>query len=372
MIIKIHAWQINGFCRLKVQFTQQLKKMITDIKDISNKVGLSSYVISSILRMSKESDSTNIKNIFRLTDFLKIPRETVEENIEYFTPSSSKEWKGTKIKFPLEVTPLWFRCAGVGDFTIIGEYHALVWCQNSIKPMNNLIKNLIGINSHYWVGGYSGLNERLYIPSIIRDSICAILGISKSEITTYKFVSACLRLPKPFRVQVLAQTIVDDGYCDKFHNRVSIHMKNKEIIRALHMLCQSLGYKSTIITRSSGNYKFNNFYDLILSVEGTLKFYNDLKQMIKIYGNFAGLWNKQHRFEEVVKRIDVKRLNRIEKARNYKRRILNLIKNREVITTNELMRALKIPRVKFFNYMSKLKREGLVRSVKKGNYSLCK
>lgn len=369
--LQIHVWQLSGFGRLNIDFALKLRQCISDIEDISRNTGLTPFVISSILRTNKKSDSTNIKNIFRLTDFLKISRKIVEENIEYFRPQSSQEWKGTKIVFPLQVTPLWFRCVGVGDFSVTGEYCGLIWHQNSTKPMRDLIKYLIGIDSHYWVGGYSGLNERVYIPSVIRDAVCAILKISKRKITTSRFINACLNLPRLFRVQVLAQAIVDDGYCDKVHNRVSIHMKNKVIIEALYKLCQSLGYKSAIITRNTGKYESNNFYDLILTVEGTFKFYTDLKQMIKIYGNSAGLWNKQSSFEKVVEKIDLKRLERIEANKKYKKDIIRLI-NGGITTSGELINSLKIPRRKFFNLMSDLKNKGIVKNIKHKTYSLCK
>ncbi|MDI6798541.1 MAG: hypothetical protein QMD12_00885 [Candidatus Aenigmarchaeota archaeon] len=372
----VHAWQLNGFARLNIKFIRKLEARIKNkpIKYLAKDIGISTFVLRTILRRGKRKRScARIKNIFTFIDFLGLQRDEVERNIEHFKLSSSVEWENAKIKFPLEVNPLWFRCVGVGDFSVgynKWRYY-VIWHQNSTKPMRDLIDNLVGISPYFWLGGYSEKNERLLIPSIIVDACCSILNISRKEITTTKFIKACLRLPKAYRIQVLAQTIVDDGYCDKVHNRVSIHMKNKQLIQYLHKLCQSLSYPSTIITRSMGRHKTSRFYDLILTVEGTFKFYNDLKQMMKIHGDFAGLWNKQDRLEEVVKKIDLKRLRRIEENREYRHQILQLMK-KGIITTNELIDSLKIPRTKFFNLMYDLKKKGLVKSIRKGIYSLCR
>lgn len=369
--IKVHAWQLSGYARLNSEFVNKLRNGIRDIDETAKLIGLSTFVLSSILQLHRKSKSSRIKDIFKVTNFLKLDRNVVESNIEYFKLASSCEWYGKSIKFPLEISPLWFRCVGIGDFSISGKYQSLIWHQNSVKPMKDLIKSLIGIDSRYRMGGYSGKNERIYISHLILDSICVALDIKRNEVTTPRFILSSINLTKPFKIQILAQTIVDDGYCDKIHKRVSIHMKNEKIIKALHMLSKSLGYKSTIVKRSTGKFSENNFYDLIFSVEGTFKFYKDLKRMIKIYGSFAGLWNKQDRLEEIVRKIDVSRLRRIEATKKFKRKVMNLIENGK-ITATELRGSLGIPRIKFFNIISELKREGLIKTSKKGIYSKCK
>lgn len=367
----IHAWQLDGLGRLKFSFINQLEEKINGrYKKVAKECKLPSLgnTISRILRRKKKKKFfTKISSIFKLTDHLNIPREEVEKNIERFKISSSVGWENAKINFPLKVSPLWFRCVGVGDFTIgyNGWKPYVVWCQNSVKPMKDLIKKLINLSPKHWLGGYSGINEKILIPSVIVDVVCVLLNISRRETKTERYISTCLRLSKSYRFQILAQTLVDEGYCDKIHSRISIHMKDKKIIEALHILCKSLGYKTTIVTRNTGKYKDNEFYDLLFGIVDTFKFYEDLNLMIKKYGKFAGLWKKQISFIKIVKKDS-------EHVKSYKIKckILELIKQRGTLNSKELRKTLNLSRVKFHNSIANLKKEGLIKSLKHGVYVL--
>lgn len=369
--LSVHIWELDGLGRLRLSFTIRLEKLIGNHlhKEIAKEIGLSTpTTLGAILRRKKKKDYfVKISSIFKLTDYFKIPRDDVEKNIERFKISSSVEWENAKINFPLRVSPLWFRCVGVGDFSIgyNGWRYYVIWHQNSTKPMRNLIRELIGLSPRYWLGGYSGKNERILIPSIIVDAICALLKISRNETNTEKYILSSLNLPKPFRVQILAQTVVDDGCCDKIHSRVGIHINNKKIINALHLLCKSLDYKTTIVTRKTGRYEKHNFYDLIFGIVDTFKFYQDIKEMTQKYGKFTNLWNKQERLEKIINTA-----SEHVKSYKYKQRVLEIIKIKNKATIEDIRKETGLPKIKSYYLIANLQKSDLIKNVGYGVYSL--
>lgn len=240
---------------------------------------------------------TQISNWKKILELLDLPLDFIEDHI-----SMVFERYEYRVAFPMRISPLHLRLVShiVGDGCYNG--HSAVWVQKDVTPIIELQKKLSGfhgVKTHYKATDHAG------IMSFYVKLVAALLNIKKEEIGTARFLEACLCLPRPYRVQVVAALIEDEGRVQSKSCSLRLAMKDKEIIEGLAALLDSLGYERSDVLRIknsgfSSHSQKSFLYRVMIRIIGAHKLRKDLKDATDKYGQIAGLWKKQYSLDKMV------------------------------------------------------------------------
>jgi len=372
---KINIFDLNIYIENNEQITKiiqnKLKEKDLSIRDLSKKINLSNTTIYSFLKGSSMR-SQNLKKIF---DFLNIHREYLEKlNLTIF--SGPYKFRKYNLRFPIKLTPLHIRVVShfLGDSSL--EKYGCRWYQKSNiggKFMINLIYHLLNIKIK------KGKKNSYGIPIIIGDIVCSPLKLLRKDLKSHKFIDKINILSKESKIQLLAAIIVDEGHISK--SSIKISNTNLKLLESLRNLILSLGYSCSEIKNYHSNIgkeisiknkktRVNyNLYDLHIYADGLLKFKEDLSKMIKGYGNFVSLWQKQNDLLKFSSKVN---LNRLKKTRISKNNLIPLIKKEILfnpISIKEFANKHNLNYIRAYKLFFRLKEKGEIKKISTGIFA---
>jgi hypothetical protein len=370
----VHAWELPIYVRLKKKFAKEIEKLILSnfsFSEFSRNTRMARNKIYAICRRSnKENAFTNVRDLYKVTDSLGLNRAEVEEQIEFI-----RDWNNSytyKVNFPLYISPLHMRVVShiVGD----GSYSSAArWKQSNPTPMIKLIYTLTGRLMKKNSGSVT-------IPRFLVRAVCSCLGIHEKKSNSHEFVQASLKMPKEYRIEVLAAIVLDEG---SVHDTIVIRMKDREIMKTVCNLIDSLGYDRSMLASYRAKKKFNGYewevkmWRVRIHVLGMAKFLKDLKSLVRKYGELAGLWRKQEKLETRLEKTDLKLAKSRKKNKILRKKLLKLFGKQGTLKTKDLIEILGIPRDgkahwKMLNLMRPYLKRNIIRRVKYGLYELNK
>jgi len=378
----IHAWEIDGFVKVSSGFTEYIYELIiskfVSVNKFSKICGINRKAIEGVCQRNKNHKGfIKTFRLFRLTDYLKINRKYVEKQIEFYADSKTGGYNRIyKINFPLIVTPLVFRLVAhvIGDGTISSG--SLRYSQQSTKYIRRLSENIVKpINrlpkSTVFNKDKSFKEEQFTIPMFLGKCVFSILKINKNQIKSKQFIEKCLKLPKDFRVQILAAIIVDEGSIEG----KTIRMKDKKIMDAICKLIDSLEYKRGKLTSTSRilTYKEKFYeaklYTIQLWAEGLRDFLNDINSCIRRYGHSASLWNKQKAIKNKVNDHDYEYIKNFNKFQQLREQVIDILKTRKIITLKDMIEKFNINRDRMEYLFKTLVKQKMAIRIARGVYS---
>lgn len=299
----VHAWEITGYVKIDKELRDlirnELRKNYGAMYKAEKLLGFSEYHHRLMYKRFKK-----INILFNLATYARIPFTKVEKHIRKWTDSTYKQCV-YRVKFPVRINPLHLRIAShvIGDGSVhkVDKYEIYTWIQKSTKPMKELQKMVIGrsLKSKSRITG----GEKIGIPKFIMKLVCSALKIDVNNFNPVLFLDSCLKLRKEFRIQALTALIEDEATMD--YNRIIIRMKSKEIIELIARLIDSLGYRRNEISSYHERNKWTNeefdMHKVSISLPGAQKYFVDLEELKRKYGNIAGLWKKNKGLERMSK-----------------------------------------------------------------------
>lgn len=284
----VHAWEIDGYAKI----TKELRDLIR--KGLKEKYG-SLHKAEIALKLSdyyhrKLHETFRRKDIlFRLVKEAGIKEGIAERHIIEWRDAMSRE--NYRISFPLKLNIIHTRIVShiIGDGTITSNY---TWCQKDISPMKNLQERLFGRS----LGTESNV---ITIPRILIKIVKKSLNLKQKNLTKINLLSSLLKLPKEHKIQVLTAIIEDEGTCDI--NRITIRMKDKEIMVLITKLMDSLNYARSNLTRQYYK-RYGVKYEVwrvSMNIKGIKKYWSDLEDIEKTRGLSLSLWKKREKVKEL-------------------------------------------------------------------------
>ena len=335
--MKVHAWEINGFVKLSKNNANSLEKIIkrkySSFSKFSNDCKVDRRTICRGCQR-EGSGFIKISNLFKFTDFLKLRSNSVEKHIEFYKDSKAGAYGRTyRLDFPFMITPKVIRLVShiVGDGSVYKD--CIRYSQNDASYIKKLSEDVVKpltelkIGIRYKNGVFK--EQVLDIPMVVTKCVSKCLNISLKDFKNSIFLEKCLKMPKDFRVQVLAAFMVDEGHVPK----KKISMSNKGIMEKLCDIVDSLGYERANMRfeRYPQKYKdkiyFPEMYSFVLLGNGIRDFSNDLKKTVKRYGALLNLWNKQNELENTIKFHNYLFLEKHKKTKDSRIKIISLVKS---------------------------------------------
>jgi len=283
------------------------ERMILRLKNEIKKAG-GIFLVTKLSGVTKDrlyrilsGKGSHIKNYYRLIQYLKIGQNEVENDIVGIT------YKGGNLVYPCikNFNPLLFRiiCHVIGDGNVASG-NTCRWIQDKSNSiwLKRLIKQQIGIEPTY-TNSTTNSCEMVTIPAFLGRLCNSILNIDIKLLKDYKTIEKFLKLPKDYKLQLLAAFVVDEGdirYEGARSFRIS--QKDKGILTVFSKVLDSLNYEHSPI-RKEIDKNGRIIYRINVYTQGVLKFYKDLNRMVKRYNILAGLWQKQVEIENYVKTI---------------------------------------------------------------------
>jgi len=346
--MKVHAWEINGFVKLSNNNANFLEKIIkrkySSFSKFSNDCKVDRRTICRACQR-EGSGFIKISSLFKFTNFLKLRRNSIEKHIEFYKDSRVGAYGRTyRLDFPFMITPKVIRLVShiVGDGSVYKD--CIKYSQNDASYIKKLSEDVVKPLSELKIGirYKNGLfKEQVFdIPMVVAKCVSKFLNISLKDFKNSIFIEKCLKLPKDFKVQVLAALTVDEGHVPK----KKISMSDKGIVEKLCDIVDSLGYGRTNIRfeRYPHKYKdkvyFPEMYSFILLGDGIRDFSKDLKKIVSRYGASLDLWNKQNELENAVKSHNYIFLEKHKKAKDLAIRIASLARNEKVIRRHTIIK----------------------------------
>lgn len=300
----------------------KLYEMGHTVKSLSRCISISDTAIYHFLN----GNSMKPNNLKELIKFLGISVGDIEKSEPLIRSGPNK----FKFNFPIELTPLNIRVVShfLGDCCL--EKYGCRWTQKSKIGGENMIKLIESLVSFKIK---RGTKNTYGIPILLGDIVAKALDIKRNELKSSIFVNRVHKLPKEFKIQLLAAFIVDEGHVRK--STIQISNTDLELLQKLKKLCVSLGYPCSKIIEDKRKDKTRMIkgemaqvnhqpLTLFMYADGLLKFKKDLDNMIIKYGTIMGLWQKQ---DELIKYSKVVDLNKVYKGRVTKQEIIPLILN---------------------------------------------
>lgn len=380
--LTVHAWDVNAYVKLDVTIRQKIHKLIIEkyasFNNFEKYTQLTRKPVSAICK----GGFANISRVIKLTDFLGFYRNYIEKHIESFRDSKTGAYNRTyKNIFPIRISPSIIRIVAhsIGDGSI--DENGIWYGQKfGVQYMNSLILSLIKPNGELKVKTYSryrrGKHETFQyvnIPMIFAKVVASCFKIKIKEIKSDVFLDKLLNLPKEFRVQALVALYVDEGAI----STKSIRMTNKEVVKAIARIMDSLGYKRSKVTyhRWKGmcfdKYHETDFYEVFLWAEGFLNFYKDVKECFNKYNNkYLGLWHKDKQFEDKAKSIDILEIKYKKEAKYLRDKIIDILTKRKIVILGELAKELDINEDRMYYLLKSLRLNNKIKRLSYGRYAL--
>lgn len=353
--------------KVEKEYAQYIKKLIRSKfgsqKHAALLNGLNHVTIGRI-----EWKNTRVYHWKKILIFLDIDINEFEKHVV-----SIANWRKYNIKFPYYVSPLLIRLVAhtIGD----GGFYdgTAVWVQKNVAPIINLQKQLLGVHGN--VVNCHGV-EHTSIMALYIKLACVVLSIQENEVASAKFIRACMKLPKDYKVEVLAALIEDEGSIRSKSGLTLIVMKDYNIVKALAELMDDLGYdRSEIIkTKHRGSFSPNPngfFYGVHLRILGAHKFYRDITKIMNEHGELAGLWKKQKRLQELVTLNDGRKAKGEKLNGELAKRTISLMKeNNGKITYKKLKKRLNVSHHRTGSVVRRLYNKRILKKIRRGCYIL--
>lgn len=378
LIVKLQDLLVYEGLGIKIgkEYAQYIKKLIRSKFGSQKRAallnGLNHVTIGRI-----EWKSTRIYHWKKILNLLDIDLNEFEKHVVGIA-----DWKIYNIKFPYSVSPLLIRLVahtiGDGGFYL----HNAQWIQKKVAPIINLQKQLLGVYGKIVIN--CNEVEHTSIMALYIKLACAVLGIQRNEISSAKFIRACMKLPKDYKVQTLAAVIEDEGRIQPNSGSMIITMKDSDIVKSLAKLMENLGYDHSRITKTK-NLEFSSsrknspsrqngfLYRVNLRILGAHKFYHDLNEIISKYGELAGLWKKQKQLQNLMSSNDGRKARGEKLNRDLAKKTINLMKkNSEKITYKELKKYLNVSHHRTGSVVRRLYNKKILKKVSRGYYTLIK
>ena len=307
---------------------------------------------------------TRLQSWKKILDLLELPLEDLEHNVitvwdRYFYD----------VKFPLNITPLYFRLVAhlIGDGCYKGN--SAIWIQKNVEPIIKLQRMLLGSRESKW--NYKTADQALIMDFYVK-LVSALLKIERKKIITHEFIKKCKNLPRYYKVQVMAAIIEDESRIQPKSCSFRISMKSKEIVESLGELIDDLGYERSEIKKVK-NKGFNlisksYLFELFIRIRGAHKFYKDIQDSVRCYGKIACLWKKQKQLEELVKYNSGRNAEyRVYNELFYKN-IIDLIHKNGPITYNSIISQFNVSYRKASSIVFKMVHKNKLKRINTGNY----
>jgi len=382
MIFTIHAWQIAGYVKLKRRFARKLDKMIlskfSSINKFSKICGINRKSIEGICQRNLKGHHgfTKTYRLFKITDFLKISRKHLEKQIEFYMDSKTGAYNRIYHNpFPFKITPLVIRLVAhligdgsVGNGNFRYSQQNVDYIQKLSEILTNPVKNLKKSKILNKDGTFKEF--QFNIPSFVIKSVSSSLNINVVNIKNHIFLEKCLNLQKDYKIQVLCAIFVDEGSVEG----KTIRMSDKKVVQKICDLIDSLGYKRGEMTSFSNILYYNDIpyiaktYNVQFWAIGLKKFLVDIKNSIKKYGPFAGLWNKQSNLKNKVKSHDFEYIENIDKFRVLKENIKKELRRKKILKLRDVIKNSKRKRESVEYLFKSLVEEGAAINIGRGIY----
>ena len=345
---EIHAWEIPGY----IKVDKELRDLIRN--NLKNNYGSFRKAVSSLKLCSDyhhrllDKYHKKSETLFKLIDGAKIPRNLVEKHIISWKDSKRDLPKGGyKIKFPIKINPIHTRIIShlIGDGNIsIND----TWVQKDVEPLEKLLKKLLKANLEKRKVRRG--TEVITIPKFFNKLFSKIFNIHlEGKFDKKILIKKCLELPREHRIQVLTAIIEDEGNANGYN--ISIRMKDKEVMKIVKELIDSLGYDGGNLfkqnQKSGYSNKIGTIHGIVINVLGTKKYIEDLEKMEKKFGTEIGLWTKKEKAKKITKLRELisgkERNKKLEKQifKNDEKVNFNEIKKNLELTDNETMSVLR-------------------------------
>ncbi|MBI1978515.1 MAG: hypothetical protein HYS62_00450 [Candidatus Aenigmarchaeota archaeon] len=296
----VHAWELKGYVKVD-------KKIRDTIRECFRRHYGALYKAEEILRVSESHHRllhkrfVSTKVLFRLAKYAKVDFIKVEKHIEKWSDSPYQKYI-YDVKFPIKMTPLYLRVAShvIGDGTAskTGKYTQYIWTQKSVYPMKQLQRALLG--KHLKAKIKEGAQD-IEIPKFIMKVVCTRLKLDVDKFQPLLFLKSVSSLPHDFRLEALTAIIEDEGTIEK--TRIVIRMKDKEILKAIASIIDSLDYERSEVTsygeKSRWTGKSFKMHRITILALGSRKYKSDIEFVEKTYGKLSSLWKKHKKLKMI-------------------------------------------------------------------------
>ena len=205
----------------------------------------------------------------------------------------------------------------------------------------------------------------------------SIFGISHEELirNPVLLVDLISKLSKDHQIQAILAFIVDDGSCKRWMPTI-FEDQNKNVFYKIKEIWDNL-FPLTSRDYTQITKKGTKVYHLDINREGLIILVKNIEEVIRKYGNYAGLWWKQKdlkiRYSKTVseraKLLNETRINGNKKAEI----ILNYLKEKEYVKFTEIQKIINLSRDRTYLVLSKLVNNGrlfVIKAGSRGRYSL--
>jgi len=348
---------------VKIEYAEKIKRLI------KSKFG-SFAIAAKLLKMHPDRISMLGRRCTYLHSWKKI-LDLLELSLEDLEPNVTTVWDRYfyNIKFPLKLTPLYFRLVAhlIGDGCYKGN--SAVWIQKDVEPIIKLQRMLLGSRESKW--SYKTADHALIMDFYVK-LVCAFLKIERKQIATHKFIESCKNLPRCYKIQVIAAIIEDESRIQPKSCSFRISMKNKEIITSLVELIDDLGYERSEIKRVKNrgfDYISKSYlFEFFIHIRGAHKFHNDIQDFDGRYGKIACLWKKQKQLEELVKYNNGRNAVYREYNEIFSKSIIDLIHKNGPIAYNNIISQFNVSYRKASSIVYKMVHKNKLKRINTGNY----
>ncbi len=359
----VHIWQVKGYVKVDMYLRELIRRKLKDKYRSLRKAEIK-HSFSEYHHRMLNRKFTRIDILLKLTNICGISKYKVEKHILKWIPyTSSKQFE---IRFPVKVTPLYFRIAAtiIGDGTVsrVGGYMCSTWSQKETKRMEELQKLLLGVN-------FKKRRDKITIPTIIMQLVCNILDIPTKEFNREIFLKKCLSLPEEYRLQILSAIIEDEGSFDK--NRLIIRISDKHLMYLICCLIDSLDYDRTklrgCMQKSTYLEKKSIIYRTEMNTRGIKKFDEDLERMKQKYSYLAGLWTKSGKLKQLSKSYTL--MYAYEAHEELIPQIMERFLKKDKLLFSEIKEEFSLTDNQTVFLLRCMKNKGLIKKIKRGIYT---
>lgn len=364
--MKIHLWNCYNPFRISVDIKEDMKDKITtavrgDMYRIADKLKITparlyDYFVYRTLPIPLDF-------LLKLSGFLGISKEELERNITMYKQKLVPIKNSVKNpKFPLEINPYLTSIVAhlFFDGSVPADGKGTYYHQKNKEIMDNFVKKInyvFGEVFYFLKLDYKGV-LKCRMPRIIGE-ICKYLYKIKS------FGSFDARVPKKIfnlnkehKKAFVLTAIIDEGsitYC----GQIMFGVCNRLLCEDVKRLCNSLGLKTTKVTRKS---KTSYYYFYINSKKELLEIANSMSKKYP----FISLNYKGERLSHYFKTKKYPGLRTKEGGDLRKKNILKAI-HKNPKSANQLSIELLIPPKSLRRHLKFLVNKGKAKSIKKGH-----
>jgi len=302
-----------------------------------------------------------IKFLRKLCEVIFVPLNFMEKNLLIIKPPRSKLLI-LNPKFPITENPISTSLL----FHFYGDGSHENWCQSLEKhPLNRKrFFQKINITLGKINNWRSNKHREIYIPRIMYKIFSKLFNVPES--LDKNKPPKIEHLSRNCLISALVSVIMDEGHISKTHYEIRISQKSKKLLINFHKICKSLNYEISNISKNK-----RSIYCFKIKFFGVLKFYKDLQNLNKNFGEILNLGDKQKSLENIIERIEIK-LAEINdrKSRGYHLsivendiKILKFMKNNIMLTRKDIEKKLDMPFKEVHKRLGTLKQNKLIKVI---------